>query len=63
MASCRRLRWADELRQAHEQREVGAGNVEELLPEVVQCPVGKTLQIGGGLSGEQCDVSARELLF
>jgi hypothetical protein len=55
--------WADQLWQAHEEREVGQGHVQELLPKVVQGPAGEALQVGGGVAGEQCDVSARELLL
>jgi hypothetical protein len=54
---------ADELGQGDQQREIGAGNVDELLPEVVKGPVGETVEVAGGLAGEQCDMSARELLF
>jgi hypothetical protein len=54
---------ADELGQGDQQREIDGGNVDELLPEVVKGPVGETVEVAGGLAGEQCDMSASEMLF
>jgi hypothetical protein len=55
--------WSDQLGQADKKREVDEGHVQELLPEVVEGPLGEALQIGGGLACQQCDVSSRELLL
>jgi hypothetical protein len=34
-----------------------------LLPEVVEGALGEAVQVGGGVAGEECDVSASELFL
>ena len=53
---------SDELGQLDEQRDVQGRQVEDLFPEIGQVVVAEVGDVGGGLAGEDRDVSAGEVV-
>jgi len=54
---------ADQLGQGDQQREVGAGEVDEALPELVERAVGKRAEVGDRVTCERRDVRAGQLVL